>query len=82
MHGVPFATFPPAVHVWLAPQVPLLTHGFVDEQLRVVSVDRQLNLQSLSQPVPGPFALPLSHSSCASTTPSPQVGATQLSFTQ
>ena len=54
----------------------------VEEQWRVVSVDRQVNLQLASQPVPGPLALPLSHSSGASTTPSPHDGATQFRLMQ
>jgi hypothetical protein len=81
-HVVPFALFDPAVHVCIVSlHVPLFTHAFVDAQLRMVSVLTHENLHVLSQP--SPFVeLPSSHSSGASTIPSPHDPATQLPITQ
>ena len=76
MSGVPAAqTCVVSLHV------PWPWHGSVGVQLRVVSVETQLNVQSFSQPSPATW-LPSSHSSLPVTKPSPHTPGTHTALLQ
>src|SRR5215468_5148459 len=59
--ALPSASGVPATQTWASVHTPLPAHASAGVQLRVVSDDRQLNLQFESQPSPS-TALPSSHS--------------------